>query len=93
MAKVSKGVIGKQALGLPLLLLTTAAWFVTLVGLAISAHDGEKLPCFLCVTGRCSAAVLDLDIRVHPQEVKADSDSFGSCGLWRASCYSSAFYT
>ena len=48
MAKLSKGVLGKTLVGLPLLALASAAWIVTLAGLAISKHEGtfgtETLP-------------------------------------------------
>lgn len=42
MVKFSKGAVGKTAAGLPILALASAAWVVTLAGLAIARHIGGE---------------------------------------------------
>lgn len=42
MAKVSKGVLGKTLTALPILALASAAWVVTLAGLAIARHFSKS---------------------------------------------------
>jgi len=43
MVNFSKGAVGKTAAGLPILALASAAWIVTLAGLAIARHIGQTL--------------------------------------------------
>ncbi|KAL0019857.1 hypothetical protein WJX79_010681 [Trebouxia sp. C0005] len=42
MVNFSKGAVGKTAAGLPILALASAAWVVTLAGLAIARHIGGE---------------------------------------------------
>lgn len=59
MVQFSKGAVGKAATGLPLLALASAAWIVTLAGLAIARHSGEQFVLQTC----CSCAIPNLSRR------------------------------